>query len=125
MEEQKNLKQIPIGTIEKQKLKPTTVKIVKTNIEFVEKAKNNKVVCSVKHPDSDDEINISTVKIEVNNQTKFVGTWVSLDKEQNLDMNSATAVLLKHLGCANIEALEGRECMTVEDDKGYLCFKAY
>ena len=126
MEEQKDLKQIPIGTKEKQKATPATVKIVKVEIEYVEKAKANKVACSVKHPQLDDEINISSAKVEVGkDKIKVVGLWVNLDKEEKLDKGSATAKLLTFLGCENIQQLEGKECMTAEDDMGYLCFKAY
>jgi len=125
MEEQKDLKQIPIGTKEKPKLKPTTVKIVKLEIQTVEKAKANKVVCFVKHPDAEDEITISAVKIESGkDKVKVVGMWVSLDEDGNLDKGSATAVLLKHLGCSTIQELEGKEVSTAEDGN-YLCFKAY
>jgi len=124
--EQTNLKQIEIGTIDKPKLTPEKVKIVKTEIEYVEKAKSNKVVCHVKHPKSEDEISISSVKIEQGkDKVKVVGMWVNLDKDNKLDKNSATAILLRFLGCKTIEELEGKECSTTEDDGGYLCFRGY
>jgi len=126
MQEQTNLKQIEIGTIDKQKLTPEKVKIVKVEIETVEKAKANKVVCYVEHPKATDEIKISSVKIEQGkDKVKVVGMWVNLDKDNKLDKNSATAVLLRFLGCKKIEDLVGKECSTAEDDGGYLCFRGY
>jgi len=124
-ETQETLRNRPIGTKEKPKLKPAIVKIVKIDIEFVEKAKNNKVVCTVKHPESEDEVRISSVKVELKNKTKVIGMWCTLDEDENLDKNSGTVVLLKKVGASTIQELEGKECDTVEDDGGYLAFKAY
>ena len=103
MQEQINLKQIEIGTIDKKRLEPARVKIVRTDIRTVEKVKSNKVVCSVKHPNSEDEIEISSVKIEQGkDKVKVIGMWVNLDKDNKLDKNSATSIFLRFLGCKNI-----------------------
>lgn len=126
MEEQKNIKEIQIGTIEKPKLDPKVVEIVRTDIEFVEKAKSNKLVCFVKHPDAEEEIKISSAKVEVGkDKVKVIGTWINLDSEHKLEKNSATAKLLRFLHCDMIKELDGKACMTTEDDGGFLCFKAY
>ena len=126
METQENLEKIEIGTIETQKLEPKQVKIVKAEVVEVGDKKAKKVSCQVKHPDSEDEIQISSVKYEKKGgKLEASGLWFNLDKEGKLQKGSALATFLTSLSCANVEALAGREVMTAEDEKGYLCFKAY
>jgi len=124
METQENLK-IGIGTKEVEALKPATVKIVKVRIEEVGDKKNKKVVCSVKHPDREEPIDISTVKYERNDKIQTVGLWLNLDEDNLIRKGSALAVLLTFLKAETIEQLEDKEITTIQDDKGYLCFKAY
>jgi len=56
---------------------------------------------------------------------KASGLWYNLDDEKLIQKESAIATLMKHLQVETIKALEGKEVETVEDDDGYLCFKAY
>src|SRR3990167_8314185 len=113
MESQENLRTIGIGTKETTKLKPANVKIVKVEIVTVGEKGSNKVVCHAKHPDAELTIAISSVKY-VNKQQKLVttGLWVNLDDEKKIKKGSAFALFLSLLSCANVEALEGRDCLT-------------
>lgn len=125
MEEQKNLETIEIGTIEAKKLKPTTVKIVKAYIEIVGDKNAKKVVCESKHPDSEDTIKISSVKMEKKKKLEVSGLWLNLDKEEKIRKDSVLALFLQLMKAKNIQELDGKECPTIEDDAGYLVFKGY
>lgn len=124
---EQNLKKIEVGTKESIKLKPSKVKIQKVEIRTVGAKGANKVVCEVKHPAKEETVEISAVKYE-NLKTKKMetsGLWINLDDENKIRKTSALATLLVYLGCSDIEALENKEIDTVEDEQGYLCFKAY
>ena len=123
--EQTNLN-TPIGTKESERtlLKPAKLKIVNVEIIYVEKAKSEKAVFEVKHPDKDETIKISTVNFLDGKEVKTSGTWVSKDEDGNLQKGSALTILMK-----SIEANTLKECIGKEVDSelegNYLCFKAY
>lgn len=128
METQEKLEK-GIGNKETVALKPVKVKIEKVDVK-PQKTKEgkdigDKVVCSVKHPDKDETIDISTAKYEKNNQIKTTGLWFNLDEDELIQKGSALAIFLNHIEVKNIKELEGKEVETTQDDKGYLCFKAY
>lgn len=113
------------GTKEATTLKPAKVKIVKVEVEEVGEKKNSKLVCSVKHPDKEDEIKISSVKYELKGKLDTVGLWINLDEDKKIRKGSALAVLMSFLEIKKPMELINKEVNTVEDEKGYLCFKAY
>lgn len=115
-----------VGTIEPEQisLKPAKVKIVKVEVIEVGGKKNKKVNCSVKHPDRDEPINISSVSYLRDKKVVTTGLWYNLDKEENLQKGSATTVFLEETNSKNLKELEGKEVDT-ELDGNYLCFKAY
>lgn len=133
MEEQTNLETVEIGTKESIKLKPENVKIVKATVEQIsDRAK--KVVCECKHPDVEDTIKISSARIEKNGKLEVSGLWFNTDetKEERkegkigqIQKGSALAMFLNFMQVGNVKQLEEKECVTVEDDNGYLVFKAY
>lgn len=126
MENQEKLK-TGIGNIEAEKLEAKPVKIVKVDLRTVQfgNKENEKVAFTVKHPDKEEEIEISSVKHEVANNLKETGLWFSTDKEGKIQKGSALANLLKFWKIENLEAAIGKEVETMMDSKGYLCFKAY
>lgn len=124
MEEQENL-EIGIGTKEVTKLKPTKVKIVNVKIVPVGEKKNDKVVTTCKHPDKDETIEISSVEYLKNKKAIITGLWLNKDEDELISKGSALAVLLNTLGCTSIVELKEKEIDTVEDERGYLCLKAY
>ena len=125
METQENLEEIGIGTKESQKLEPKTVKIVKATVEAVGDKGAKKVVCEVKHPDKEETIQISGAKLEKKGKLESTGLWVNLDDDKMLKKGSSTALFLQFIKASNIKELTDKECATVEDDSGYLVFKAY
>lgn len=124
MEDQEKLSK-KIGTKEPKKLKPENVKIERVRIEKIEKAKGEKVVCSVKHPDREEMIDVSSVKFEKNKKLVSSGLWYNEDEDGLIAKSSALAILMNSIKAETIKELEGKEIRTVEDEQGYLCFKAY
>ena len=114
------------GTKEAEKLKPTKVKIVGVEIKEVGDKGNKKVNCLVLHPDSKDKpISISAVKHEYKKSLEVTGLWLNLDEDNLVRKGSALASFLAFVGVKTPNELKEKEVDTTEDDKGYLCFKAY
>ena len=122
-EEQKHFETIEIGTKEPVKLKPATVKVLRPVVESIEKGKV--VACYCKHPETEKEVRISSAKIESNGKLVVVGLWFNQDDEGKIRKNSGLASFLTFMKVGIVKALEGKECLTVEDENGYLVFKAY
>ena len=113
-----------IGNKETESLKPATVKIVKVSVESINSMK--KVVCSAKHPDREELINISRVKyLGKNEKLSTVGIWYKEDSEGNIQKGTALAEFLIFNTAESIKQLEGKEIETITEDSGYLCFKGY
>lgn len=125
MEETQNELDLGIGTKEISTLKPARLKIESVKIEAVGDKGNKKVVCLCQHPDKEEPINISAVKFEKKDKLEVVGLWVNKDEDQLVRKGSALAVLMNFLGATTISGLTQKEVDTIEDEKGYLCFKSY
>ena len=124
MEEQ-DILNLETGTKEVTTLSPKVVKIVKASIETVGEKGTKKAVFEVKHPDKEETVKISAVKYEQKGKLTVSGTWVNLDDDGLLRKGSALANLKDFLGVKTLKEVEGKEMNTAEDEKGYLCFKAY
>ena len=124
MEEQ-NILNTETGTKESVSLTPKVVKIVKLEVRKVGEKGNQKLVCSVKHPDKEELIDISAVKYESKGKLVSTGLWINLDEDRKIRKGSALAEFMKHLNISKPSELEGKDINTAEDEKGYLCFKAY
>lgn len=118
-----NILKLGIGTKESIKLEPKVVviKMVKTET----KTKGIIVECLCAHPDREELIKISKVKIELKSKLSVSGLWVNLDDEEKLVKSSALAKFLVFNNCKTIEELANKTIATVEDESGYLVFKAY
>lgn len=125
MSEQAQLETKGIGTKETTKLEPATVKIVKAYVEEVGEKKSKKVQCEVKHPAQEDTIKISSVRSERKGKLGIGGLWFNEDEDGLIRKGSLLADFLNFVKVPNIKELEGKEVATVEDDSGYLVFKAY
>jgi len=123
--ETQDILNLETGEKEAQALKPKSVKIVNVRIEPVESLKRDKAVFEVKHPDREETIDISSAKYERNKKLQITGLWVSLDEDGKLQKGSALAHLKDFLEAKTLKDTIGKEIMTAEDDKGYLCFRAY
>ena len=123
--QQLELNEVGIGDTEVQKLTAKPVTITKAGIEEVGEKKIQKVVCTCKHPDANDPIDISSVKYESKGKLMTSGLWFNQDEDKKIQKGSALAKFLVFSGAMNLKALEGRQPETSEDERGYLCFKAY
>src|SRR3990167_3958728 len=88
-----------IGTEEPKKknaLEPKKVKIVKVNFRDTKKGKI--VSCESKHPDSADNINISSVAYLKEKQIVNNGLWYTLDSKENIQKGSALATFMSKVG---------------------------
>jgi hypothetical protein len=125
METQENLETLEVGTKESIKLDPAIVKIVKSCVETVGDKGSKKAVFEVKHPAQEELIKISAVKIERKGKLERGGLWFNQDEDGKIRKGSFLANFIGYLKAKNIKELEGKECATVEDESGYLVFKAY
>jgi len=116
---------IGIGNEEAVTLKPAPVKIVSVEVGEFGKKLSKKVTCSVKHPDASEPIHISSVKYESKGKLETSGLWINKDSKGLIRKGSALAVFLNSIGSKTIEELKDKEIQTAQDEKGYLCFKAY
>ena len=126
MENQETL-EIGIGTKEFKKLEAKKVKIEKVEIEIVKvnEKDNKKITCKCKHPDVEDLISVGSVKIEKDGKLEVTGLWINKDEDGKIRKGSTLAMFMNFCAAPTIKDLEGKEIQTVEDTKGYLCFKAY
>lgn len=116
---------LEIGTIESEPaLKPSKVKIVNIEIETIEKAKADKAVFEVKHPDRENTIKLSAVSYLDGKQVTTSGTWVLKDNDGKQRKGSALANLLIALGSKTLKEAIGKEISTELDGK-YLVFRIY
>ena len=115
----------PVGTKETLKLKPAVVKVMGIIIEKKGVKQSEIITCLVKHPDNEEVIKIGSVKHEVQGKLKSSGLWINLDEDDNIRKGSALAVLMGFANVKTTKELEGKDLNTCEDEKGFLCFKAY
>lgn len=130
MTNEENLKTIGIGTKEVKKLKPKKCKVEAVEVNLIEKAKANKAIFYLAHPDkADEQIAISSTFIlrekKGSKEIKSFATWVNLDEDNLLQKDSPLAILLKHYGANNVMEMVGKEVDTETDADGYLAIKSY
>ena len=115
-----------IGNLEQKKqetLQPKKVKIVEVSLRDTKKGKI--LNCECKHPDKEENINISSVAYLRDKQVVNGGLWYTLDKDENIQNGCALATFMTKLEAATLQDLVGKEPETELDDKEWLCFKAY
>jgi len=120
-----------IGTQEKQMLKPSKVKVVSVRIKDKtnegKEMKTPLLELRCKHPDNEELIDFTKVKLERNGQLIVASTWISLDDDKKIQKSSTIASLLNFLNIKTIKELYNKEIDTIEQSKEnkYLCLKAY
>jgi len=131
-ETQLDIRKLGIGTKEtKTALKPAKVKIVGVEIQTETKEgkemKSPLVHILVKHPDREENLDLSKIKIIKADKVNIVSLWANLDEDGLIAKSSAVAELLNFLKVNNIDELIGKDIEAVEQSKEdtYLCLKAY
>lgn len=120
-----------IGTKEQPKL--TAGYVVVTSVEVASKGEGKKkfriTEVNVLHPDKEESIKISNIKIKKvqgNNETITKdGIWYREDVDGNIDKNCNTAQLLRFYNKKSLNELVNSSVVTELDNAGYLCIKAY
>lgn len=128
--EQHDLLNKKVGTKELPKLEARD--IVVQGLRVDDKSKEGKKVSPLlvlicKHPDKEETIELTKIKVLKNEKTKVVGLWVQEDLEGNLQKGSALHDLLKIAKVETIAELEGKSLPTIKqsEDSAYLCIKGY
>ena len=116
---------IGIGNEEAVTLQPKDVTIFNVEIQEVGEKKSKKLVCTAKHPDKEEMIQISSLKYETKGKLEVSGLWVNKDSKGLIRKGCALAVFLQKNSCNVIEELVNKKVPTMLDEKGYLCFKGY
>lgn len=119
-----------IGTKEQQKLSAGSVVVKEITIEAPkEGSKARLVVFHCQHPDRDDLIKISNVKVKIvqgNNETIKKDTlWWNTDEEENIRKNSRVADVMRFYNKKTLKSFETTSVNTEQDASGFLCIKAY
>jgi len=118
-----------IGTIELQVLKPARVEIAGVRLD-PKTAKGKAVeiiVLLCKHPEREELIEISKIKLVKGNTVKTSGLWWFEDKEGLIQKGSAVAELLSFCKVESPRDLTGQEIDTTTESESsnYLVIKAY
>jgi len=116
-----------VGTKEPEILKPAKVKVEKVDLVEVRfgSQTREKLVCSVKHPNKEELIEISKIKYQKRDKLQTSGLWYKEDEDGLIQKGTALAELLNFTGSRNMKELVGKEIDTTTDEEGYLCFKVY
>ena len=118
-----------IGTKESVKLQPCSLVVVSVSVEQVKKKtgeiSGDKVVLSVKHPEAQDLVALSSALYLKNKAVKQSALWYNEDADGNIPKNSALAEVMRHHKVTSIRQFEGKVINTEIDDAGYLAIKAY
>lgn len=117
------------GTKEFQSLSPKKIRILSVQVVPVNdkngKLVGDKLVCYCKHPDAQDQIEISSVKYELKGKLKTSGLWIKMDEDKKLQKGSALVSLLTFMNCSKIRQLIDKEVDTALDENNFLCLKGY
>ncbi len=127
MNEQQEKLEKEIGTKEIITLQPTKVKVMEiglTPLKFGTKT-NEKVVFSVKHPEREELINISSAKVLQKDKVKTSGIWFTTDEDGNIQKGSILSEILNFVHANKLSEMKEQEYETALDENGYLCFKFY
>ena len=130
MEEQ-DILNYETGTKETISLQPATVEIKEVSIKTVGEKGNKKIMCLVKHPAKEEVVEVSSAKYEKAEKLTVSGLWINFEKDdqgketEKLQKGSALTNFMKFKEAKTPKELVGKNCETVLDDKGFLCFKAY
>ena len=119
---------VGIGTKEQEQLKPAKVIGIASSLETVktgDKVIGDKVTIICKHPDRSEPIHLSSVKYLKKDKLKTSALWFNLDEDDKIVKNSALAIWMRHNNLETLENIDKKEFETIDDESGYLCFKAY
>lgn len=125
-EDVKAIENIEIGEKKEiEQLKPAKAEIKDVKIE--NRQGNDCLVLKIKHPDKEEPISISSIKIKKFNKLKVNGLWIGRDEHGKIPYNSALAELLRRVEAKTISELVGKvvELDTLSINEPVLVVKGY
>ncbi len=127
MENQEELLNKKTGDKEIPKLEAKEVEIQGVRVDEVGDKKNKIVVLICKHPDKEEMIELTKIKLLKNDKAKVVGLWYSEDEDNNIQKGSALSELLVVAATETPNELIGKVLPTIQESKDsqYLCIKGY
>jgi hypothetical protein len=117
-----------VGVRDMKILEPAKVKIVQVNLAEVKFGNkiNEKVALSCLHPEKEEPIIISKVKIITKgDKIQTSGLWFNQDEDGNIQKGSTLAEFLKFAKVTKPKDLVDMEFETIADDEGFLMLKGY
>jgi len=108
-------------------INPDKVKILDASLQPKKDGRYNLLNLGCRHPEKEEIMNLSKIKIQEGEKLKTLSLWVSMDDDGQVQKGSSIAILLDFLGAENMKALEGKEIMTVKEseESKYLVLKCY
>jgi len=118
---------VGVGNKDLPTINPATVRIMDASLQPKKEGKLTLLNLSCKHPNKEEVINLSKIKILEGEKLKTLSLWVAQDDDGQIQKGSSVALLLQFLNAENVKALEGMEIMTVKEseDSKYLVLKCY
>ena len=131
--EQNEILKKKVGNIEPERntLSEAVVTIVGQNIETEksngEKLKKPLLKVLVKHPDKEESIALSKIKLLSKDKVVCKSLWVIEDSDGNIQKGSALDDLISYFNVECLADIEGKQVDTVieSNDSSFLCLKLY
>ncbi len=125
--EQQDILNTKVGNKEIPKLEAKEIEVHGVKVE--EKGEKNFeiLILMCKHPDKDELIDMSKIKIIDGDKTKVLTSWVKKDEDGNIQKGSAIDKILKLAKVDMASELTGKVLPTTyqAEDGSYLCLKGY
>ncbi len=120
-----------VGDKERPRLGPAKVTILGVTIK--RKNKKDEVMNSplvtflCTHPDAEEAIKMTKVKIQDGDNLKVVPMFADIDKDDKLQKGSTVAAVLEFLKAKSLDDVTGKTMEAIDESKDskYLCLKAY
>lgn len=127
MENQEDLLNKKVGDKEIPTLDAKEVEVQGVRVEEVGEKKNQIAVLMCKHPDREEVIDLSKIKLLRNDKATLSGLWVKTDEDKNIQKGTALAELLKLANVETLGDLTGVKLPTIRQSENipYLCIKGY
>lgn len=118
---------------ERERLKAVPVEIKRVETERVEPKvggkfaeSKDKIVLYCKHPDSKENIKLSTIRFEKAGKMVQTALWLTLDEDGNISYESSLAYFLRFLGLDDLDNLFGKKInTTIDAETKFLVIKGY
>ncbi len=116
-----------VGNKDIPRLEAKDVEVQGTVVRQVGDKKQNILVLMCKHPDKEEVVELTKIRVLRNDKAKAIGLWVTQDEDGNIQKGSGIAELLSVAKVETVSELTGVNLPTIEEGKesSYLCIKGY